>query len=235
MKHYEFLLFDADNTLLDFDADMAQAFAACYQEAGFPAIAPYSPAMLTSYCEINDRWWKKFEAGACTKQELFENRFAEYRQRHGFPGEARQINALYFENLSKFGSLLPGAEPMLARLSKKHKIYIVTNGNAVSQAARIEISGLGAYILGCFVSEAVGVGKPDIRYFRHVFSHIPGFDRERAIVIGDGLSSDILGAHLAGTDSIWYNPSKHPNPEKIPCTYQAESFSRIVEILEGGQ
>lgn len=232
MKDYEFLLFDADYTLLDFDADMEQAFRAAYHEADFHKVHSYSPEMLASYSEINNQWWKKFEAGECTKQALYENRFAEFQQLHNFPGNSREISNIYFKNLSKFGSFLEGARLMLERLSQNHKIYIVTNGNAASQAERIQSCGLSAYIEDCFVSEEVGVGKPDKRYFDYVFSHIPGFDPAKAIVIGDSLSSDIQGACNAGLDSIWYNPGRLPNPKWIPYTFEAESHAQILKLLE---
>lgn len=232
MKYYEFLLFDADKTLLDFDTDMMHAFIATYHAMGFDKVQPYSPKMLRAYNDINEQWWRRFEAGNCTKEALFVNRFQQFQDAYGFPGDSRSVNACYFENLSKFGSFLEGARPMVETLAKNHKLYIVTNGNATSQAERIKGCGLSDYIEDCFVSEAVGVGKPDKRYFDYVFASIPGFVPQKSIVIGDSLSSDILGAYHAGVDSIWYNPDHLPNPNHIPYTFETENFSQILKLLE---
>ena len=114
-------------------------------------------------------------------------------------------------------------------LSRTYQLYMITNGNVVSQLPRLEHAGLAPYFREVFVSEAVGVGKPDKRYFDYVAAHIPGFSPAEALVIGDSPSSDIQGAVNAGLDSLWYDPAgQHPQP---PCTYRAESYEAIRELL----
>lgn len=230
-RKYRFLLFDADYTLLDFDADMTNAFQLLYEASGFSASIPYSEEMLAAYEKHNSKWWKRFENQECTKPELFHGRFADFLAETGFSGDPEEMNRRYFEFLGQGGAVYPGAVELMRDLSRDFSLYIVTNGNAVSQQTRLEHSGLLPYLQGVFVSEAVGVGKPDIRYFQYVFEHIPGFRQEKAVVIGDSLSSDIQGAVNAGVDSIWYTGALADAPAKAPCTYRAESYEEIRRIL----
>lgn len=237
MKSYRFLLFDADYTLLDFDRDMEQAFQATYK-ACFGSQRPYSPQLLEQYEACNNRWWAKLERGECTKPQLYKGRFVDFLEETGLSGEPEEINRAYFENLGQGGALLPGALELVRDLSEKYLLYIVTNGNAISQRTRLEHSGLLPYVKDVFVSEDAGAAKPDPRYFDYVFSRIPGFRREQALLVGDSLTSDMLGAQNAGIDSLWYFPQSaqfHPQWEEeakaLSITYRAASFGEIRDLL----
>ena len=232
MKSYDVLLFDLDYTLLDFDADMLMAFEQLYRHCGFDKLIPYTPAMLELYEKHNNKWWERFEAGQCAKSQLFLGRFADFLAETGFSGNPAQMNEDYFAFLGQGGVLYPGAEEMLQLLSNEYPLYIITNGNAGTANTRIGHSGIGSYIKDYFVSEAVGAAKPDPLYFEYVFSHIPGFQKERAVVIGDSLASDIQGAQNAGLDSIWYHPDgSWKNPVSVPYTYEAKNYGDNLRIL----
>ncbi|MGI6254019.1 MAG: YjjG family noncanonical pyrimidine nucleotidase [Acutalibacter sp.] len=230
MKTYRFLLFDADKTLLDFDADMLHAFQATYQ-ACFGSQKPYSTAMLDCYETCNNRWWDKFERQECTKPQLFEGRFRDFMGKAGLTGNPEEINRVYFENLGQGGALLPGALELVRDLAPRYQQYIVTNGNAASQKTRLERSGLLRYVKAFFVSEAAGAAKPDKAYFDYVFARIPEFRREEALLIGDSLTSDMQGAQNAGVDSLWFAPLTQPVPEGLTVTYRAQDFDSIRKLL----
>lgn len=231
MSAYQFLLFDADYTLLDFDADMTMAFQRLYESCGFGEKLPYSPAMLETYEKYNNKWWGKFEKKECTKPELFRNRFVEFLEHTGLSGDPEEMNRQYFAFLGEGGAVYPGAVELVKKLSRDFSLYLITNGNAASQKTRLEHSGLLHSITDTFVSEVVGVGKPDLRYFQYVEEHIPGFEKEKAVVIGDSPSSDLQGAVNAGLDSIWYTGALKSFQNEVPYTYRAESYEEIVEIL----
>ncbi len=223
-----FLLFDADYTLLDFPKDMTRSFTIMY-EACFASQRPYSPELLRRYEACNNRAWDRFERGECTKHELYISRFVEFLSETGLSGDPEVVNEKYFTAMAETGTAYPGAVKLVKDLSKTYELYMITNGNVVSALPRIKNSGLAPYFRDVFVSEAVGVGKPDKRYFDYVAAHIPGFSPAEALVIGDSPSSDIQGAVNAGLDSLWYDPAgQHPQP---PCTYRAESYEAIRELL----
>lgn len=236
MKAYQFLLFDLDYTLLDFDADMTMAFEGLYHAWGWNKQVPYSPAMLDLYERCNNAWWRKFEKGECTKPELFRERFADFLREAGLSGDPEELNKTYFDLLGQGGVPYPGALELLQKLSGSYAVYIITNGNASTAKTRIANSGVGKAIRGYFVSEAIGSAKPDPRYFDYVFSHIPGFQKEQALVVGDSLRTDIQGAENAGVDSLWYHPAGRSWEDgmSVPCTYRAGSYEEIWELLRHG-
>lgn len=232
MKAYRFLLFDADHTLLDFDKDMDIAFQATYQAADFQRQMAYTPEIHQIYERCNNHWWGRFERRECSKNELYVNRFRDFLKETSLTYDPAALNELYFENLARTGTAYDGAVELMKSLSQRYDCYIITNGNAYSQPLRLKNSRLDAYYHACFVSEGVGVGKPDLRYFRHVADSIPGFSHEQALVVGDSLSSDIQGAVNAGLDSIWYNPRSLPSPDAPVPTYTVRNYPEILSILE---
>lgn len=228
---YRTLLLDADGTLLDFGLDMYNAFTGLYA-AFFEGQRPYGPESLACYERCNDRWWKKLERGECTKPELYINRFRDFLAETGLKGDPVEINREYFSRLGQGGALLPGALGLVERLAGRYELYIVTNGNAVTQKTRLENSGLMEYVKDYFVSEDAGAAKPDPRYFDYVFARLPHVERAGTLVIGDSLTADILGAANAGLDSLYYHPDgPAASVGKAPYTYEAASYGEIAGLL----
>ena len=228
---WRFLLFDLDNTLLDFPADEEMAFRKLYAWAGFEKVRPYTPEALEHYERCNRRWWDRFEKGECTKPELFVGRFVDYLAETGLQGDPQELHRQFFTNLAAGGVALAGALELLERLSPSFKLYVVTNGNAPTAKTRIANSGVGRFIKGYFVSEAIGVGKPDPRYFQYVFEHIPGFRKEEAVLIGDSLFSDIAGAKTVGLESIYLPPPWEEAVFPNQADYTVGSFDELEALL----
>ena len=228
---YPILLLDADRTLFDFEASQANALKTAYEAAGFSQTLPYTPDILDCYSRINQSWWQRLERKECTKPQLQLGRFREFFRCLGLSFDPESFNRMYMEELGNGSWLLPHAEEVCRELAKTCTLYIVTNGNAVSQMSRLERSGLLPYVQDVFVSEDAGAAKPDVRYFDYAFSRIPGFEKERALLIGDSLTSDMLGAQNAGIDSMWYCPQGGEAPEGLSITYQVGSFEEMRRVL----
>ena len=137
----------------------------------------------------------------------------------------------YVDFLSQNGFLLEGAEELLQALSKKYELYAVTNGIEKVQNGRWKASGIGKYFKAMFVSDAIGIAKPNIGYFEHVFANIPGFSKEKALLIGDSLSSDMKGGQNAKIDTLWYNPTHLKKPENFAITYELDDLGKIKDFL----
>ena len=207
MNKYKYLLFDADNTLFDFDRAEHNAFLlldplrpGAFTEATYPA-----------YHEINREVWHMLERGEITKSELKTERFRRHLSALGIPhNEAllKRITAEYPKNLSRGTDLIDGALDVVTELSKRYPIYIVTNGLTDVQSARLKASPLNACVKRMFISEEVGFDKPDGRFFDYVVDAIGDSDRTSYIVIGDSLTSDIDGAIQSGIDCIYYDPKR---------------------------
>ena len=227
MSKYTTILFDADATLFDFKHSEHDAVIDCLRFAGLPT----TDSVVETYSKINDGYWKKLERGVVTKSELFVARWKDLIDHYGFDFDARIIADKYPERLAERGYLIDGAEDICKALYGRFRLYIVTNGFAKVQHGRFDKSPLRKYFADMFISEEVGAEKPSLEYFEAVFAKIPDFDKNKTIIIGDSLTSDIKGGIAAGLDTCWYNPQKKSAPDDMDITYIVNQLSEIEEIV----
>ena len=201
MKGYKYLLFDLDNTLMDFDRAEETAFYAAFSASDLAVDAN----TYAVYHEINSGLWHQLEKGEVTRERLKDLRYEMLFERLGMPddGKSRQVSDLYFTELSRQQFLMEGAEDVCRLLRPHYKMYIVTNGTYEVQRGRFFDSPLEKYFDGIFVSEHIGAAKPSPLFFEHVLEAVGDGDTSAYCVIGDSLTSDMDGAILAGMDAIW--------------------------------
>ena len=229
MAKYEFLLLDADQTLFDFTRCEHDALCDALRAVG---IEP-NEEMIATYSAINDRFWKMLERGEIEKNELRVARFAEFCHHYGFEIDIPRLATGYTDALSTKGYLISGALEVCRELAKHCKLYIITNGIATVQRGRFEPSPLREFIQELFISEEIGAEKPNLLYFDTVAARIPHFDRKKALVVGDSLSSDIQGGIGAGMDTCWFNPAGKPAPADLPITYTITAPEELISLVLG--
>ena len=226
---YEFLLFDADHTLFDFNKSEYFALKAALDFYSLPS----TDDVIERYSIINVKYWKMLERGEIDKTSLRLARFEEFCDFYGFDRAiAGSLADMYMDNLAREAHLFEGALEMVEKLSKKYRLFIITNGVKSTQDGRFGMSPITKYFERIFISEVIGAEKPSKVFFDAVENGIDGYSREKAIVIGDSLSSDIRGALNAGIDCIWFNPSMKDAPQDWNITYTVKSFEEILEILK---
>jgi 2-haloacid dehalogenase len=224
---YEFLLFDADGTLLDFHKGEFEAVREAMTEMG---IIP-TDDLVYAYSEINNSLWKKLERGEIEKEVLLYHRYELFCEKHGFIADAKAMARRYTMNLAELAYFLDGAEALCEKLSKKFRMYIVTNGVEYTQKNRYKISRLDRFFDGIFISGELGFEKPSREYFDKVANALPGFDKSRTVIVGDSISSDIKGGIGYGIDTVWYSPEGKNAPSDMKITHISNSFDDIYEFL----
>lgn len=226
---YDFLLFDADGTLLDFKRSEAEALREAMVMNG---IEP-SDERVAIYSEINDGLWKRLERGEIEKKVLLYHRFELLFEALGVVGDAKKMAKDYMNGLSTKGYVLDGAEEMCRALYGKAKMYIVTNGVEFIQRGRYAVCGIDKYFDDVFISDVIGAEKPSVEFFEYVSRHVKGFDPSRAIIIGDSLTSDMRGGLNYGIDTCWYNPAWKSCPADMELTCIANSFDEVMDFIIG--
>lgn len=225
----DIFLLDADETLLDFRRAERESLTAVLSERGITV----SEELIARYHAINDSLWKKLERHEITRPRLLTERFELLFSEYGISLPVREIADKFFRNLAARGYLLDGAKEFLLKLKKCGRIYVVTNGAQYTQERRLRDSGLGDLCDGAFISEKIGVDKPSEAYAEYVETHISGYCRERAVWVGDSLTSDKACAESRGIDFILYAPQGAPSEYrgKVARNYE-ELFSQITEKSE---
>ena len=227
MKKYKFLLFDADNTLLDFTRSEDSAIRITMSAFGIPP----TDKLVESYSRINDGLWKALERKEIDKDTLKVLRFELFLKENSLSADHVLMAKQYTSNLSTQPYVINGARELLLSLEEDYEIYIITNGIGFVQRGRIGASEINGLYKKLYISEEIGFEKPDQRYFERVFADIENFDKKRALIIGDSLSSDIRGAVNCGIDSCYFTPAGKMAMGEIQPTYTITKLSQLHNIL----
>lgn len=231
--HHNFL-FDLDQTLLDFHASEEKALGIVLNKNGLP----FSDEIYQAFKTYNKALWLELEKGTISRTELFTKRFQDIFARCG--GDPSKLDPLevnddFIRTMSVNGVLMDGALEFAEKVRNGipgARIYIASNGATVNAKGRIASTGLDRYIDGLFVSEEMGVAKPAAAFFDICLRQI-GEPRESCIMVGDSLTSDMLGAKNASLKSVWFMPTG--NTEEAVMAYDidycASSFEELYEVL----
>lgn len=224
---YEFLFLDLDDTVLDFGATERKSIARLLNAVG---VEP-TEEIIHRYHVINLEHWRRLERGEITRAQI-SNRFDVLFAELGVNVSTPECEKLYRQYLSEGNDVLPGAPEALAQLQKKYRLFAATNSTAIVQQGRLARTGLGVYFEKLFISEEIGANKPSPLFFERAFAQIPDFDRSKALMVGDSLTSDILGGINAGIKTCWINPKHRPVREDIQPDHQIESICQLESLLQ---
>ncbi len=224
----EFLFLDLDDTILDFHKAERIAVRKTIEAFGLAV----DDELLNTYSAINRAHWERLERGELTREEVLTGRFTTLFQKFGKAVDATACARDYEKNLAVGHYFLPGAEEAMEELAKQYKLYLVSNGTASVQKGRMTSANLYRFFKKVFVSQEVGYNKPAKEYFDICFAGIPGFDPKRAMIVGDSLTSDILGGINAGITTCWVNPLGYPHREDIVPDYEIAGLYQLPELLK---
>lgn len=230
MPNYHTVLFDADNTLFDFDRAEREALRRALTERGYP----FTPETEGCYLSINRELWHRFDLGEVTQDWLLVERFRRFVAEMGGGHDPEQFNRDYLRYLGEGAFLLPGAAALCRTLAPHCALAIITNGATVAQTGRFERCEIRDCFSYLFISQQLGCRKPQREYFQKVFQTMGLAGPEGVVVVGDNLLSDIQGGINAGTDTVWYNPAGAPLRSDIRPTYIVSRLEEIVPIILGG-
>ena len=223
----EFLLLDLDDTILDFHKAERIALSKTFRDFGLEP----TNEVLDLYHEINKWHWEQLELGLMTRDQVLVNRFGALFEKVGMTVDPAACAKSYESNLGIGHYFLPGAEEAVKKLHEKYRLFLVSNGTATVQHGRLTSAGLYPYFEQVFISQNIGYNKPDKAYFDRCFERIPGFAPEKALMVGDSLTSDIKGGINAGLKTVWVNPAHKPCGDIHP-DYEIEGLSQLEALLE---
>ena len=216
MAKYYCILFDADNTLLNFDAAENKALTETLVNYG---IEPDAETVQT-YRTINEELWRQLEKGQIRREKLFGERFSRFLKAIDAAGDGVEMNRFYLEQLSTHPDLMsPEVLDVLRELSE------VATPRAMAE------SGVMNFMEDVFISEKMGCEKPNARIFDAALRALGVENREHVLMVGDSLASDIQGGSNAGLDTCWYNPNHAENPGKVIPTYEIASLEELYPLV----
>ncbi len=234
MKRPWFLLFDIDQTLLDFHEAERRSLIKTLAKYG----EELSPEQTERYSVINDVHWKRLERGEITRGRVKTERFRVFLLTLGREDlDAAQVCHDYEYGLEDEAVEIPGALDAVREMAARgeDRLFLVSNGTLHVQQSRMALSGLDRLVEGSFISEEIGAEKPSKEFFDRAFAQIPDYDpardRERTVIIGDSLTSDILGGKNAGIRTVWVCPGADGAQGRAAAMAQAPADRRPDAVI----
>ncbi|NQX64697.1 HAD family hydrolase [Paenibacillus alba] len=258
------VLFDLDDTLLWDDRSVQEAFeATCAEAAKHAAVNPeeleasvrkearalyetFDTFAFTKMIGINpfEGLWANFTQGENENFRKLEKLAPGYRTESW----SRGLSALGIEDRElgyKLGELFAAerrSRPfvyeetfrVLDVLKGKYKLLLLTNGSPDLQKEKLAgVPNIAAYFDHIVISGEFGVGKPDVSIFNHALGLL-GIQAEEGIMIGDKLTTDILGSGRVGMRNIWINHHGLQSGDEIVPAYEVSRLQDILPIIANG-
>ena len=222
------IFLDLDDTILDFHKGEREAITETLSHFGVEV----TDELIARYRSFNRRCWEALERGEMERDDVLTKRFELFFDSLGREVSAEDVQAYYEVKLSENAYFLDGAEQLLEDLAGKYRLYITSNGTAFVQDRRIKHSGIAKYFDGIFISERMGAHKPSVEFFNACFARMDTPNREQTVIIGDSLTSDILGGINAGIHTCHYTLGHDADYTDIKPEYSVRYLYEIPELLE---
>ncbi len=223
---YQWILFDLDNTLTDFDVASHAAFEKLCEEL---LKVDYTPELYASYKVHNGSMWQAFERNEIDTKYLRWKRFDLFFKANDIEFDSHEANKFYLFEMTKAATLKVGSLDLLKKLHGDFKLAIITNGLQENQRTILDNLDLTKYFEAIIVSDEIGASKPSKEFFDITFDTIGQEAIKSSLVVGDNIGSDIEGAIGYGLDSCWFNEHGKVNNTDLKPTF---TISRIEELLD---
>ncbi|VEI08394.1 Putative HAD-hydrolase yfnB [Kurthia zopfii] len=225
---YHTLIFDLDDTLLDFQQAEIEAFEKTFSNYNIQnSISTYKK----DYDAISRVLWDGVQDGIFTIAQVGEYRFKRLFEKHKLDLEAVSFNKDYLFNLGQQSNLIEGAEQIATTLPNI-KFVALSNGFTKTQLSRIANSPLKDLFDEIIISEMTGFEKPQKGIFDYTMNQLSLSETDGVLMIGDSLSSDIAGGLNYGMDTCWFNPHRKTNESFVTPTYEIKSLDEIADLVK---
>lgn len=254
------IIFDLDDTLLDDKRSIQEAMrATCEQAAEKYDINP--EALEAKVRDIARERYKAYETYAFAKKiginpfeglwGTFDDPFEEFQTLHHIAPEyqfhvwtkalqsigikdeefARELAKAFPEHRKNVPFVYADAYAVLEALKANYELYMLTNGAPSLQRTKLALSPqLEQYVTRVFISGDFGIGKPDPSIFTYVLESI-GITSDDAIMVGDNLNTDILGANRVGMRNVWINRNGLEATDILP-TYEIKNLTELIPLMD---
>jgi 5'-nucleotidase len=223
MKMWDWIFFDADETLFTFDSFSG------LQRMFLDYSVTFTAEDFQDYQAVNKPLWVDYQNGAISSLQLQHQRFEGWASRLNV--NAGDLNDAFMNAMAEICAPLPGAVSLLNSLKGKVKMGIITNGFTSLQQIRLERTGLREHFDLLIISEEVGVAKPDARIFDYALELAGNPDRSRVLMVGDTAESDIRGGVNAGLSTCWLNAHQQTLPADLKATWTVTSLAELEQLL----
>ena len=236
MPIYKYLIFDVDDTLLDFYPAFSTAQRNVADKLGIE--------LSKEYYETDDKCgWRAWEECRLDKteekdvQENYHVYYYQYFRKHfeylleayGKVCGVQELVDCYLKSISSSKVMKePDTLSVYTKLSQRYKLVLATNG--IERVQKERLFDFLPYTYKLYISEAIGLIKPTEDFYNYIMNDLK-CKVDECLMIGDSITNDIIGAKSIGMDVCYYNVKGKIKPENLTVDYEVNSINDLVQIL----
>ena len=205
------LLFDIDDTLLNFRDTVDTVIAAALADVG----VTFTKEQFVQYHRINGDLWAQVNAGKMDCQRLYEIRFQRVLDAFGISADGAEVERRFRVHLNESTVPEDGAVEVLQALSERYTLAAASNAPQAQQEHRLAAAGLAPYFTHIFTSGGLGYDKPSPLFYGACLERLGNPPRNEVMMLGDSLTADVYGAQRLGLHACWVNMRGTPAPEDL--------------------
>lgn len=211
-KRYNYIFFDLDNTLWDFEKNSRLAMQEVFRRFDMSSGKIDFNVFFQCYSTHNHLLWKSYRNNGITKKELTRKRFQNTFDELGIKGiDAEQMNKDYLCEMPKQKKLFDGVSEVLDYLKKKnYQLFIITNGFKEVQVKKLINTGIDHFFNKIYISEDVKSPKPSNEIFEYAIKS-SNAKKTASLMVGDDWETDVLGAVKFGIDAVFLKKESKRN------------------------
>ena len=222
----KYILFDVDDTLLDFEKCSLSSIKSCCESFG----VEYTDELFDTFIRVNDDLWERFEKGLLTREEIHAVRWKMVFEALEIHADFEGFEQMYFRLLSRSHESVQDAAEVLSALSG-YTLCVASNSEKELQSARLRAAGLLDYFKDIFVSQEIGYPKPTAKFFEHCMQRLGEPRKDEVLMVGDSLSADICGAVSFGIKSCWFNKYGKSSVDAMGADYEIRALRELKQLL----
>lgn len=233
---YADLFVDFDDTLYDTYGNAVVALSETYEAFHLERYFDSPQVFYDAYWAANIDLWGRYSRGVIDRAYLIVERFRRPLSAGSGIDITEQFCLEMSDRFLDFCSSKPGVvkgahELMEYLKGKGYRIHMCSNGFHEVQYKKLAACGLRDYFDTIILSEDAGVNKPSREYFEYALQQ-SGANRNKTLMIGDNLQTDIQGALNAGIDAMLFNRwGVKTFDDALAPNYIVNTLSEIMAIL----
>ncbi len=235
MGRYTDIFFDMDDTIWDFSRASYQALQKVFEIYELDKYFDSFEEFHNIFEGINKELWEQYRKNEVKRDTVAVVRFIYTLERktRDFPMMlAQRMSDSYLAYTVEDAYLEPFAHETIRYLKQKgYRIHILSDGFFEVQIMKIKMAKIASFVSHLISAEEVGVLKPDPRIFEYAIEKA-NTTKDKSIFVGNDYENDVLGAHNAGLDQVFYN-KKQVDISTLPIkpTYTIHSLKELWEIF----
>ncbi|MEH2330123.1 HAD family hydrolase [Nostoc sp.] len=229
---YKAIIFDLDNTLLNFELCERQAILRALKDCAVSLdLNGVSKTIFLQVFETyNSKYWRQRDI--FSPNELIEMSYrSTLAQLDIQTDQISNLSQSFWHIFNHFAVMEPDVNEVLTILARNYRLAVITNGFVSAQLPRMQAAGIEHFFEAVVVSEAIGFAKPSPEIFHHALSRL-NLIPEQVIYVGDSLKHDYAGATQVKMDFCYYNRKNQNLPQEAKPKFMISELLNLLDFFK---